>query len=98
MSAVLDSHTRYIRNIESDLQRDLVETSKEKRIPRTTIDAFGATVQEAFEKSTTSTVCIGGDCTKVRSRLTYSNDYGSHIIGSTLALDACEEEAIIIVE
>ena len=35
-------------------------------------------------------VCVGGDCTKVRSRLTYSNDYGSHIIGSTLSLDACE--------
>jgi hypothetical protein len=35
-------------------------------------------------------VCIGGDCTKVRSRLTYSNDYGSHIIGSTLDLEACE--------
>jgi len=35
-------------------------------------------------------VCIEGDCTKVHSRLTYSNDYGSHVISSTLSLDVCE--------
>ena len=35
-------------------------------------------------------VAIGGDCTKVRARLTYSNDFGSHILGSTLPLDECE--------
>jgi len=35
-------------------------------------------------------VAIAGDCTKVRARLTYSNDFGSHILGSTLPLDKCE--------
>ncbi|KAF9245412.1 hypothetical protein BU15DRAFT_41271 [Melanogaster broomeanus] len=35
-------------------------------------------------------VAVGGDCTKVRPRLTYSNDYGSHIIGSVLPLNECE--------
>jgi hypothetical protein len=34
-----------------------------------------------------SFVFIGIDCTKVRSRLSYSNAFGSHILGSTLALD-----------
>ncbi|KAH7902899.1 hypothetical protein BJ138DRAFT_1200019 [Hygrophoropsis aurantiaca] len=30
------------------------------------------------------------DCTKVRGRLTYSNDFGSHILGSVLPLDQCQ--------
>jgi hypothetical protein len=35
-------------------------------------------------------VAIAGDCTKVRSRLTYSTDFGSHILGSVLPLQECE--------
>lgn len=31
-------------------------------------------------------VAVAGDCTKVRARLTYSNDMGSHILGSVLDL------------
>ncbi|KAF8060260.1 hypothetical protein FPV67DRAFT_1632538 [Lyophyllum atratum] len=38
----------------------------------------------------TGPVAIGSDCTKVRARLTYSTDYGGHILGSILPLDACE--------
>jgi hypothetical protein len=38
----------------------------------------------------TGPIAIAGDCTKVRARLTYSNDFGSHILGSTLPLDECE--------
>jgi hypothetical protein len=38
-------------------------------------------------------IAIAGDCTKVRARLTYSNDFGSHIIGSTLPLDKCEVDS-----
>ncbi|OSC98921.1 hypothetical protein PYCCODRAFT_1396354 [Trametes coccinea BRFM310] len=34
-------------------------------------------------------VAVAGDCTKVRQRLSYSNDHGSHILGSTLSLDDC---------
>lgn len=34
-------------------------------------------------------VAIAGDCTKVRQRLTYSNDHGSHILGSTLPFEDC---------
>ncbi|KAF7318669.1 ULP-PROTEASE domain-containing protein [Mycena chlorophos] len=34
-------------------------------------------------------VCVAGDCTKVRERLTYSNDFGGHILGSVLPLDQC---------
>ncbi|KZP10188.1 hypothetical protein FIBSPDRAFT_963367 [Athelia psychrophila] len=33
---------------------------------------------------------FGSDCTKVRPRLTYSTDFGSHILGSTLSMDQCE--------
>ncbi|KAI0642503.1 hypothetical protein C8Q79DRAFT_1013195 [Trametes meyenii] len=32
-------------------------------------------------------VAIASDCTKVQQCLMYSNDYGSHILGSTLSLD-----------
>lgn len=35
-------------------------------------------------------LAVGGDCTKVRSRLTYSNDHGSHILGSTLDINTCQ--------
>lgn len=38
----------------------------------------------------TGPVSIGGDCTKVRQRLTYSNDFGSHVLGSVLPMDQCE--------
>ena len=37
-------------------------------------------------------VAIAGDCTKVRPRLTYSTDFGGHVLGSTLSLSACEVE------
>ncbi|EMD33802.1 hypothetical protein CERSUDRAFT_76503 [Gelatoporia subvermispora B] len=37
-------------------------------------------------------VAVSGDCTKVRQRLTYSNDFGSHVLGSTLPLSECEVE------
>lgn len=35
-------------------------------------------------------VAVGGDCTKVRQRLTYSNNYGNHILGSVLPLSECK--------
>ena len=38
----------------------------------------------------TGPVSIGGDCTKLRQRLSYSNDFGSHILGSVLPMDQCE--------
>ncbi|KZW01192.1 hypothetical protein EXIGLDRAFT_760954 [Exidia glandulosa HHB12029] len=31
-----------------------------------------------------------GDCTKVKPRLTYSNEFGGHILGSVLDLNSCE--------
>ncbi|KAH9919884.1 uncharacterized protein B0H18DRAFT_1122200 [Fomitopsis serialis] len=34
-------------------------------------------------------ISLSGDCTKVRQRVTYSSDFGGHILGSTLALDDC---------
>ncbi|CDO76768.1 hypothetical protein BN946_scf185028.g19 [Trametes cinnabarina] len=34
-------------------------------------------------------VAVAGDCTKVRQRLSYSNDHGSHVLGSTLSLEDC---------
>ncbi|OBZ71643.1 hypothetical protein A0H81_08835 [Grifola frondosa] len=34
-------------------------------------------------------VAVAGDCTKVRKRLTYSNDFGSHVLGSILPLNDC---------
>ncbi|KII93766.1 hypothetical protein PLICRDRAFT_674207 [Plicaturopsis crispa FD-325 SS-3] len=40
----------------------------------------------------TGAIIIGGDCTKVRKRLSYSNDFGSHVLGSVLPLDECEVE------
>lgn len=35
-------------------------------------------------------VAFGSDCTKVRQRLTYSTDFGSHILGSVLSMEECE--------
>ena len=35
-------------------------------------------------------VAIAGDCTKLRQRLSYSNDFGSHVLGSVLPMDECE--------
>ncbi|KAI0645527.1 hypothetical protein C8Q79DRAFT_1104104 [Trametes meyenii] len=40
----------------------------------------------------TGPVAVAGDCTKVRQRLAYSNDHGSHILGSVLPLDECTVE------
>lgn len=37
----------------------------------------------------TGPVALAGDCTKVRKRLTFSNDYGSHILGAVLPLEKC---------
>ncbi|EMD33086.1 hypothetical protein CERSUDRAFT_28615, partial [Gelatoporia subvermispora B] len=34
-------------------------------------------------------VAIAGDCTKVHKRLTYSNDFGSHVLGSVFTLSEC---------
>jgi hypothetical protein len=53
-SAVLDSHTRSIRNIQivrKDLFPLVAESNKEKRLPSATINAFGATVQDLFDNS-----------------------------------------------
>jgi hypothetical protein len=38
----------------------------------------------------TGPLSFGGDCTKVRKRLTYSNDFGSHVLGSVLPMEECE--------
>ncbi|KAI0688076.1 hypothetical protein C8T65DRAFT_746794 [Cerioporus squamosus] len=40
----------------------------------------------------TGPVAVAGDCTKVRQRLTYSNDFGSHVLGSALPLEECAVE------
>ncbi|KAL6297866.1 hypothetical protein BKA93DRAFT_820633 [Sparassis latifolia] len=37
----------------------------------------------------TGLVAIAGDCTKVQQRLTYSNDFSSHILGSVLSMEEC---------
>lgn len=35
-------------------------------------------------------VAISGDCTKLRARLGYSNEFGSHVLGSVLSLSEVE--------
>ena len=35
-------------------------------------------------------VTFGSDCTKVWQRITYSTDFGNHILGSVLSMDECE--------
>jgi hypothetical protein len=35
-------------------------------------------------------IVAAGDCMKLRSRLTYSNDFGSRILGSVLPYEECE--------
>jgi hypothetical protein len=37
----------------------------------------------------TGPVVVAGDCTKVRARLAYSTDFGSHVLGSVLPLESC---------
>jgi hypothetical protein len=52
MSAVLDSHTRSIWNIQivcQDLLPLVAESNKDKRLPSTTINAFGASIQDLFD-------------------------------------------------
>jgi hypothetical protein len=54
-SAVLDSHTRSIRNIQI-VRQDLFplvaeNNTKDKRLPSTTINAFGASIQDQFDSS-----------------------------------------------
>src|SRR6266436_5912838 len=54
MTAVLDSHTRSIRNIQivrQDLLPLVAESNKDKRLPSTTINAFGASIQDSFDNS-----------------------------------------------
>lgn len=36
---------------------------------------------------------VGSDCTKVRQRLAYSNDFGSHVLGSVLPMEQCTVDA-----
>jgi hypothetical protein len=38
----------------------------------------------------TGPCAFGGDCTKVRKRLSYSSDFGGHVLGSVQPLDECE--------
>ncbi|KAG6895347.1 hypothetical protein C0992_001720 [Termitomyces sp. T32_za158] len=38
----------------------------------------------------TGPVSFASDCTKVRPRLTYSNDYGGHVLGSVLPIELCK--------
>ena len=38
----------------------------------------------------TGPVVIAGDCMKLRQWLSYSNDFGSHILGSVLPMEECE--------
>ncbi|KAG6883721.1 hypothetical protein C0993_004308 [Termitomyces sp. T159_Od127] len=38
----------------------------------------------------TGPVSFASDCTKVRPRLTYSNDYGGHVLGSMLCMESCK--------
>ncbi|KAJ6596163.1 hypothetical protein DFH09DRAFT_1407086 [Mycena vulgaris] len=40
----------------------------------------------------TGPVAVAGDCTKVRKRLTYSTDFGWHILGSVLPFEQCVVE------
>jgi hypothetical protein len=68
-----------VANSEDSLQSPLLHFENVARLKRL-MDA----------KNYCGPVSIGGDCTKVRSRLTYSNDFGSHVLGSTLPLDECE--------
>ena len=54
MSAVLDSHTRSIRNIQivrQDLFPLVAKSNKDKRLPSATINAFGASIQDLFDDS-----------------------------------------------
>jgi hypothetical protein len=50
----------------------------------------------------TGPCAFGGDCTKVRKRLSYSNDFGGHVLGSVQPLDECEvhdaEDVDIVVD
>ncbi|KAJ7054413.1 hypothetical protein C8F01DRAFT_1259690 [Mycena amicta] len=38
-------------------------------------------------------IAVAGDCTKVRKRLTYSTDFGGHILGGVLPFEQCSVES-----
>jgi hypothetical protein len=68
-----------VANSEDSLQSPLLQFENIARLKRL-MDSKGYS----------GPISIGGDCTKVRARLTYSNDFGSHVLGSILPLDECE--------
>ena len=35
-------------------------------------------------------IAFAGDCTKLRPRLSYSNSFGGHVLGTTLPLEECK--------
>ena len=38
-------------------------------------------------------VAFAGDCTKLRPRLSYSNSFGGHVLGTTLPLEECKVDS-----
>ncbi|KAH9929219.1 uncharacterized protein B0H18DRAFT_874204 [Fomitopsis serialis] len=68
----------YVKNSADVLQSGELEFENVARVKRFQ-DTFGYH----------GPVAVGSDCTKVRARLSYSNDYGSHILGSVLPLAEC---------
>jgi len=58
--------------------------------PHLTFENMARFKRLADQVKYTGPVSIGGDCTKLCQRLSYSNDFGSHVLGSVLSMDQCE--------
>lgn len=80
----LTPHTcrNFVKNSDDALQSGALEFENVARVKRF-LDAFGLSDVP---------LAVGSDCTKVRVRLSYSNDQGCHILGSTLPLSECVVE------
>ncbi|KAJ7215413.1 hypothetical protein GGX14DRAFT_533972 [Mycena pura] len=70
--------------------RTLVANSEDAlQNPQLTFENLARVKRLADSIKYTGPVAVAGDCTKVRKRLTYSNDFGGHILGSILPLREC---------
>ncbi|KAJ7194166.1 hypothetical protein GGX14DRAFT_586979 [Mycena pura] len=70
--------------------RSLVAKSEDAlQNPQLTFENLARVKRLADSIKYTGPAAVAGDCTKVRKRLAYSNDFGGHILGSVLPLQEC---------
>lgn len=77
------------------MHRSLVANSEDAlQIPLLVYENMARVLRLVKAVNFQGAIVIASDCTKVRARLAYSTDFGSHILGSVLPLEECEVDEI----